>query len=203
MQDQSRSPHGPSTPASRATLGQIFTAFLSISARSWGGGSGTTYVMHRELTRRGWTTSEQFAADFGISRIIPGINLIAIAVMTGYRHQGFLGALVANLGLMLPASIITLILTVGFSWVTAHPLGEAAVKGAVPVTAALTFALAVENGSAVMPWREKRVAVAMAVFALVAFLLVVAFHVPTAFMIIGGAIVGAFCFRPPTAAKPA
>ena len=66
-------------------LWQLFLAFARISVQGWGGGSGTIYTMNRELVRRGWITSAQFGLDFGLSRIPPGINLIALAVILGYR----------------------------------------------------------------------------------------------------------------------
>jgi len=177
-------------------LADLLVAFLKISVRSWGGGSGTTYTMHQELTRRGWITSGQFALDFGLARIIPGINLIALAVMTGYRLNGLAGALVCIAGFMLPASIITVLLTVGFAQLTSYPVGEAIVKGVVPVTAALTFALAVENATGVLPRGERRVFALMLLYMIGSFVASAVFHLSVVFIILGGAIAGAFFFRP-------
>lgn len=178
-------------------LWTLFIAFLKVSTRAWGGGSGTIYTMHRELTQRGWITSGQFALDFGLSRVVPGINLLALAVIVGYRLNGPLGSIVCTVGLMLPASVITLLLTVGFAELTSNPIGGSMVQGAVPVTAALTFALAYENAAGVMPWRERRVAALMAAAMLATFLLVVLLHLSVAVMIIAGAVAGVLFFRPP------
>lgn len=188
----------------RVSLWDLFVAFSKISARGWGGGSGTIYVMHRELVRRGWITSAQFGLDFGLSRIVPGINLLALAVMLGYRLNGPLGSLVSIAAFMLPASLITLVATMGFVEFTANPIGEALVRGAVPVTAALTFSFAYDTGRAVMPWRERLVALLMATYIASAFILVVVFHVSVALIIVAGALGGAFLFRPsgPEAPSP-
>lgn len=174
----------------------LFWAFLKISARSWGGGSATIYIMHRDLVRRGWINSAQFALDFGLSRLVPGINLLATAVILGYRLNGPLGAITAVLGLMLPASLVTLGLTAVFAGLTANPIGGAVVRGAVPVTASLTFALAYDNAREITPWRERRTAILMAVWALVSFLLVAGLHVSVALVIVAGIIVGALLFSP-------
>jgi chromate transporter len=177
-------------------LWELFVAFSWISARGWGGGTGTIYTMLRELTHRQWITSTRFALDFGLARIIPGINLLSLAVMVGYRLNGVAGAVVCLIGLMLPASLLTVALTAGFAQFTAHPLGEAVVRGAIAVTAALTFALAFENGAGVVPWGERRAAMLLAVYGAAAFLVVVALHVSVAVIILMGAVFGAVFLRP-------
>jgi chromate transport protein ChrA len=152
--------------------------------------------MHQELVRRGWLTSNQFFLDFGLCRIVPGINLLAMAVVVGYRLHGLPGALVAITGLMLPASIITLILTVGFVVLTTQSIGEAAVKGAVAVTAAMTFALALENAQVVWPGRNLRILIPMAGFTVACFFAVVFLHLSAALAIILGGVFGAVFLRP-------
>ncbi len=179
------------------SLWQIFRGFLWISVRAWGGGSGTTFVMQQDLVRRGWLTSGQFALDWGLSRIVPGINLLAMAVMVGYRLNGVPGALVGITGLMLPASIITVILTIGFVELTQQPVGIAAVKGAVAVTAAMTYALALDNARGVMPRGNPRILVPMLLFTIGCFLAVVVLHLSAAIAIILGGVFGACCLRPP------
>jgi chromate transporter len=182
--------------ARNVSLGQIFKGFLWISVRAWGGGAGTTLVMQQDLVRRGWITAGQFALDWGLSRIVPGINLLAMAVMVGYRLAGTPGALVGLTGFMLPASIITVILTVGFVELTQQPLGIAAVKGAVAVTAAMTYALALENARGVMPRDNPRILIPMLLFTTSCFLAVVVLHLSAAVAIILGGLFGAFCLRP-------
>lgn len=187
----------PLATAQPASLWQLFVAFAIMSAKSWGGGAGTTYTMHQELVRRGWSTSAQYVLDLGLARLVPGINLLAVAVMVGYRSFGVAGAVVAQAGLLLPASLITLILTVGFVEITAHPLGKAAVQGVIPVTAALTYAMAQENARGALPWGERRAMALMALYGAIAFASVAIFHLSVVLPIIGGAIYGALLLRPP------
>jgi chromate transporter len=182
--------------AQDVSLKDLFFAFFKISVRSWGGGSGTTYTMHQELVRRRWITSGQFALDFGLSRLIPGINLIALAVMTGYRLNGVVGSIVSTMAFMLPASLITVGITIAFVEVTSHAIGNAALRGVVPVTAALTFALALENANGVLPWRERRTALLMLAAVAASFVASAVFHLSVVFLIVGGAVIGACFFRP-------
>ncbi len=178
-------------------LPQLALAFAKISVHGWGGGSGTIYTMQNELVRRGWITSAQFGLDFGISRIPPGINLIALAVILGYRLNGPKGSVVSGVAFVLPFSLITLVLTMGFVTVTSNPIGGAAVHGAVAVTAALTFALAFETAQSWVPWQERRVASLMSVYIVASFVLVALLHMSVVFVILGGGVAGAALFRPP------
>ena len=178
-------------------LWQLFLAFARISVQGWGGGSGTIYTMNRELVRRGWITSAQFGLDFGLSRIPPGINLIALAVILGYRLNGVKGSVVSGVAFVGPFSLITLALTIGFVNVTSNPFGGAAVQGAVAVTAALTFALAIETAQSWVPWRERRIALLMSAYIAASFVLVAFVHISVVFVILGGGVAGAIFFRPP------
>ncbi len=174
----------------------LFWAFFKMSVRSWGGGSATIYIMHNDLVRRGWINSPQFALDFGLSRLVPGINLLSTAIIFGYRLNGLVGSIAAILGLMLPASLITLGITAVFAELTGNPLGNAVVQGAVPVTASLTFALAYDNAREIMPRGEWLILALMAAYAIACFVLVAFLHISVAFVIIGGALIGALLFSP-------
>jgi chromate transporter len=183
--------------AHQVPIWQLFLAFARISVQGWGGGSGTIYTMNHELVRRRWITSAQFGLDFGLSRIPPGINLIALAVILGYRLNGTWGAVVSGIAFVVPFSLITLVLTVGFVNVTTNPIGGAAVQGAVAVTAALTFALAIETAQSWIPWKERRIAALMAVYIVASFVLVALVHASVVIVILGGGVAGALFFRPP------
>lgn len=176
---------------------QLFWAFLVIGARSWGGGSGTIYTMLQQLVKRRWITQAQFTLDFGLSRLVPGINLLATAVILGYRLGGPLGSFSAMAGLMVPPTIITVGLTMGFVELTTNPIGAAVVRGMVPVTAALTFALAYEQGAAIVPWQEIRTCVLMAAYALLSFVLLAIYQVQVALIIVVGILLGAVFLGPP------
>ncbi|MEA2639361.1 MAG: chromate transporter [Chloroflexota bacterium] len=177
-------------------LRDLLVAFMKVSTRAWGGGSSTVYMMDEELVRRGWITHGQFALDFGLSRLVPGINLLSMAVMVGYRLNGPLGSVVSIFGLMFPASVITILLTAGFAEITSNAFGASLVRGAVPVTAALTFAFAFQTGREIIPWRERRVMTLMLLYVVGCFAAVAIYHVNVVWPILCGAAGGAFLFRP-------
>jgi chromate transporter len=57
--------------------------------------------MHREFVeRRGWLDESEFAAALAVARIMPGVNIINLAVIIGQRMRGFAGAAAGFLGLL-------------------------------------------------------------------------------------------------------
>ena len=97
------------TPLSPWRLLWIWTV---IGAQSFGGGSATLYLIRRvAVERHGWLTGDDFTRYWGICQIAPGINILGLVVLIGWRVAGPLGALVALIGLVLPSAAITVALT--------------------------------------------------------------------------------------------
>jgi chromate transporter len=79
------------------TLGELFTGFLSIGARSFG---GVLPWAHRVMVEeRRWITPADFAETIGLCQFLPGPNIGNSAIVLGKRWFGLRGALVAFLGL--------------------------------------------------------------------------------------------------------
>ena len=91
------------------------------------------------VERYGWLTHRQFLEDYAISKMSLGINLIALAGLVGWRIAGLRGTAVSVLGLIVPAGIITLVMTAAYVSVQDDPLVRAAISGAGPAAAGLTI----------------------------------------------------------------
>jgi chromate transport protein ChrA len=50
---------------------------LKIGATAFGGGSATTVAMRRSALRRGWLTEDDFLDTVVLSRLTPGITILA------------------------------------------------------------------------------------------------------------------------------
>ena len=115
-------------------------SFLVISTQSIGGGPSVLLLMRRLLVERhGWLTQRQFLEDYAISKMSLGINLIALAGLIGWRVDRLRGTAVSVLGLIVPAGLITLLMTALYVAVRDEPLVRAAVSGAGPAAAGLTI----------------------------------------------------------------
>src|SRR4051794_7373426 len=85
-------------PPSPAGLLWIWTV---IGVQSFGGGSATLYLIRRvAVERHGWLTDEDFTRYWGICQIAPGINILGLVILIGWRVSGPIGALLSLTGLL-------------------------------------------------------------------------------------------------------
>ena len=94
-----------STPlAAPATLRELFFAFNRLSLQGFG---GVLPVAQRELVeRRRWLDKQQFVEMLAVSQVLPGPNVVNLALMFGDRCFGLRGAMTALAGMMLALSLI-------------------------------------------------------------------------------------------------
>lgn len=133
------------TQVEQPSLRALFTVWARIGAFSFGGGSSTLFLIRREFVEvRGWLTETTFREDYALSKLVPGINIIAQAILIGRRICGGWGAVAAILGLLCPAVLVTTLLAAIISWVQRFHAAQAILGGVIPATAGLTLALAVQ-----------------------------------------------------------
>src|SRR5438876_9119064 len=83
-----------------------------IGVQSFGGGSATLYLIRRvAVERHGWITDHDFTRYWGICQMAPGINILGLVILIGWRVAGTLGAGLALIGLLLPSAALTVALT--------------------------------------------------------------------------------------------
>lgn len=90
------------------TPSQLFISFSKIGISGFGGvlpWARRTLVEQDKIL-----TSEEFSAILGICQIVPGPNIVNLAVCVGSRFAGARGALAAVLGLTLGPIVIVLLL---------------------------------------------------------------------------------------------
>jgi chromate transporter len=63
-------------------------------------------MMEEFIQRQSWMSFTQYASLAGISRISPGMNLVALTILVGLRQSGPAGVPVALLGLTLPSLLV-------------------------------------------------------------------------------------------------
>jgi len=174
-----------------AGLGELLRVWSGIGLQSFGGGASTLYLIHEACRRRGWLSEEEFTRAWALVQISPGINLIKLTLLIGYKLRGWPGLLVALAGLLLPSAVVTVLMTAGLAAVREQPVVAAAMRGVVPATIGLSIALGLQ-----MAWpllrvarKEGRASVIAHVIIIVAalLLLVVAHASPLLALGLGGA----------------
>ena len=87
----------------------LFLTFLKIGAVSFGGGYGMIALMREDCLRNGWLTEDELLNFIGVAESTPGPIAVNMATFVGSSQCGFLGALCATVGVVLPSFIIILL----------------------------------------------------------------------------------------------
>ncbi|MBM3386471.1 MAG: chromate transporter, partial [Betaproteobacteria bacterium] len=93
--------------------------FLSFTVLALQGFGGVLSVVQRVLVEdKRWLTREQFIEDWAVAQIMPGPNVVNLALMIGGRYFGLAGALVAVAGMLAAPLIVVLMLAIAFDGVS-------------------------------------------------------------------------------------
>ena len=152
----------PLQQPTRAPLGAIAKAFLTVSVFGFGG--GIVWARRMAVEQRGWLSDAEFLDIVSLRQFLPGPNIIGIAVCTGTKLRGAPGALAAIAGfLVLPWSVGLALGVLCLRYAQAPLLRH--VLGGVSAAAA---GLLIATGSRLLlPHRRRPLTVGLAVLALV------------------------------------
>ncbi|MCG8350812.1 MAG: chromate transporter [Chloroflexales bacterium] len=118
-----------------------------LGVQSFGGGAATLYLIHRAVvTEHAWLSDEEFTRDWSISQISPGINLLCLTILIGWRVGGALGVFLSLLGLLLPSASITILLTALYTNLRELQVVQAALHAVIPATVGLGLMLVLRIG---------------------------------------------------------
>ena len=126
-------------PTSNADL---FFSFNWLALQGFG---GVLAVVQRELVeKKKWLTLEEFVEDWSVAQILPGPNVINLALMIGGKHFGWRGALSALAGLLLVPTILVLIIASAITGVADSEAMQGALRGMGAVSAGLIMATGIK-----------------------------------------------------------
>lgn len=111
---------------------RLFWEFLKIGALSFGGGYAMVAPVRDVVVQNGWMTDAFFLQFIGVCESTPGVLAVNMATFVGGTQGGFFGALVATLGVILPAFCIMLLLGTVFVRVRDSRVLAAALSGVRP-----------------------------------------------------------------------
>ena len=121
-----------SQPQSKTDL---FKTFSHMALQGFG---GVLTVVQRELVdRKRWMTSAQFVEEWSVAQIMPGPNVVNLALMVGDRYFGWRGALAALAGMLLLPLLVVMVLTIALSGVGHLAQVQGALRGMGAVSAGL------------------------------------------------------------------
>lgn len=166
---------------------QLFLTFLKIGTFTFGGGYAMIPAIRREtVVTRGWVTEAEIADSIAICQTLPGAFAVNIGILIGNKIKGVAGALVACLGVVLPAfvSILLVLLVLGRVEGNVYVLG--ALEGIKAASVGLILVTMYQMGRGIL---KKRISVLIAV---ASFLLIVFLNINAVVAIVFGGVVGYF-----------
>jgi len=118
----------------------MFWAFTSLAMQGFG---GVLPVAQRALVdKHRWLTVEQFLELLSISQVLPGPNIVNLALILGDRHFGWRGAVAASTGVLLAPLVVVLMLAMLAQQFSGQPLVADALRGMGVVAAGLVVSTA-------------------------------------------------------------
>ncbi len=143
----------PETP----DLGALFRGFCLIGLSGFGG--VLPWARRYIVERYRWLPPAEFAALLGLCQIMPGPNVMNLALCLGARFQGWRGAIVAPLGMMLAPMAIVLALGLAYLHYGELAAVRAMLRGISAVGAGLILAAGLRM---LFEYRRQGLAVALA-----------------------------------------
>jgi chromate transporter len=122
-------PHDERDPTSDrprpSSLGDLFVSFTVLALQGFG---GVLAVVQREIVeKKRWLTPDEFIEDWAVAQVLPGPNVVNLAVMIGDRHFGWRGSGAAVAGLLTAPLVVVMVLAL----IYAHHAGDPRVAGAL------------------------------------------------------------------------
>ena len=90
----------------------LFLEFFKIGLFTFGGGYAMIPLVKEVVLSHGWMDEEHFIDMIGLSEVTPGPIAINMATFVGNEQGGILGSFLATLGVVLPAFIIMLLISI-------------------------------------------------------------------------------------------
>ena len=117
----------------------LFIAFTQLALQGFG---GVLPVAQRDLVeKRRWISREQFVEVLSVGQVLPGPNIVNVALIIGDRFFGWRGAMAALAGLLAAPLLIVMSLAVLYTQFAHEPRVAGAMHGMGAVAAGLILAM--------------------------------------------------------------
>ena len=166
------------------TLWGLFLTFLKIGSVLYGSGYVLLAFMRADFVERlGWLSDQQLLDAIAIGQVTPG-PVFTTATFVGYILAGTPGALLATLGIFLPAFVFVAISTPFIPRLRRSPWFGALLDGVNVASLGLMAAVTIQLAQAAIG------DLVTVLVALAAFVLLVRYKINSAWLVLGGAVIG-------------
>jgi chromate transporter len=133
-------------------LWDLLIAFTRASNFGFGGGPAVIPLIKIEVVERyHWMSDTQFTDALAVGNVLPGPIATKLAGYIGYQTAGWLGALSALIGTILPTVLAVILLTAFLIKYSDSPILKGMLKGVRPVVVILIAQTAFDMGKDSFP----------------------------------------------------
>jgi chromate transporter len=183
--------------SSRKSLREIALLFLKLGSITFGGPAAGAALMEQEIVaKRRWLTPDHYLDLLAATNLVPGANVVEMALHVGYLRAGWRGLMVAGVAFISPAFLVSLALSWIYVRFGALPQGQALLYGIGPAVLAIVLVAGYRLGRAAL---KDRIMVGMGIASLVAALVGVNAVVVLLAAGVAGVLVVVLRRRPPSA----
>jgi chromate transporter len=158
---------------------ELFLRFTQVGASGFGG--VMPWARRMLVEERRWFSPEEFSEVLSLCQVLPGPNIVNMAVCVGTRFRGARGAIAAVLGLLSAPFAIILVLGALFTQYGELPAISAAFRGISAAAAGLIVAMGLKMAA------SRRMRSPMAAFALAAFVSIALVRMPLGIFLLAAA----------------
>lgn len=124
------------------SVGEIFHTFTWIAMQGFG---GVLAIIQRALVEdKRWLSAEEFVEEWAVAQVLPGPNVINLALMLGDRYFGLRGAMAALAGMLALPTLLIIVLALVYAQLAGHPQLAGALRGMGAVAAGLIAATGIK-----------------------------------------------------------
>lgn len=146
---------------------ELFTGFMKLGLIGFG---GVLPLAHQMIVEdRKWLSNEDFTDLLGVCQILPGGNIINMAVAIGYKFHGLKGSISSVLGLIFAPTVIVILLYELYAQFQNIPTIKHMIEGLAAAAAGLLFAMGLKMLKPIM----KSYLTAFTIFMIFIFMLVI------------------------------
>lgn len=130
--------NSPTIKPQPRSLGDLFWSFTILAMQGFG---GVVAIVQRELVdKKQWMTHAEFVEEWAVAQVMPGPNVVNLAMIIGNRFFGLPGALSALAGMLFFPLIVLLLAVILYAQIAHHPGVAGALRGMSAVAAGMIIA---------------------------------------------------------------
>jgi chromate transporter len=122
--------------------GELFWAFNRMALQGFGG--VLAVAQHELVEQKHWLSRQEFVEMLALAQVLPGPNIVNLALMFGDRFFGLRGAFSALAGMLAVPLVIVLTLATGYAELSRFAIVSGALRGMGAVAAGLIIATGIK-----------------------------------------------------------